>query len=195
KDGNWRFCVDYRALNSITIRDRFSIPTTNELLDDLSGASIYSKIYLRFIYHQSRVHPSYTHKTTFHTFDGHYEFLVIPFGLTNSPSTVQATMNDLLRPHLRRFVHVFFDDILIYSVNKYNQLMHLSTIFAPLQSNKFYAKLSKCTIGVDSVDYLGHIISSDGVKPDPDKIKAMVDCRPSPSLTTLHDNNKNGQQY
>ncbi|XP_058767801.1 uncharacterized protein LOC131641513 [Vicia villosa] len=185
KDGSWRFCVDYRALNAVTVRDRFPIPTIEELFDELGSATIFSKIDLRSGYHQIRVAKEDTHKTAFRTFDGHYEFLVMPFGLTNAPSSFQSAMNDLLRPYLRRFVLVFFDDILIYSTCLSDHVYHLKLILNLLCSNQFYAKLSKCTFAVPKVDNLGHIISGEGVTPDPTKIQAMLDWQRPRSLTSL----------
>ncbi|KAL0302716.1 UNVERIFIED_CONTAM: Retrovirus-related Pol polyprotein from transposon [Sesamum angustifolium] len=167
------------------LRDRFPIPTVDELLDELHGASVFSKIDLRAGYHQIRVAPADVHKTAFCTVDGHFDFLVMPFGLSSAPATFQAMMNSLFRPYLRHFVLVFFDDILIYSPTWNSHLTHLTTVLPVLQDNCFFAKLSKCLFGVTSMDYLGHVVSAAGVSADHDKLQVVAYWAPPVSFTSL----------
>ena len=174
KDGTCRFWVDYRALNAATIKDKFRIPTIDELLDELGGTTVFSKLDLRAGYHQFRLHSWDTYKTAFRRHGDHYEFLVMLFVLTNAPSTFQATMNKLFSHFLRKFVVIFFDDILIYSPTTAAHIYHLELVMETLLSYCFHVKLSKCLFFQDKIDYLGHVVTTCGVQADPQKIEAMT---------------------
>jgi len=174
KDQSWRFCVDYRQLNSITLKSKYPVPLIDELLDELGGASWFSKLDLRSGFHQILLQPGEEFKTAFQTHFGQFEFVVMPFGLTGAPGTFQEAMNSTLAPFLRKFVLVFFDDILIYSHSYADHLQHIKQVMELLQANHWKLKLSKCEFAKSNISYLGHVITGSGVTTDPEKVTAVT---------------------
>lgn len=180
KDGTWRMCIDYRELNKRTIKNKYPIPLIEDLFDELRGARWFTKLDLRAGYHQICMEPQDAYKTAFRTHEGHYEWLVMSFGLTNAPATFQGVMNHVFREHLRKFVLVFFDDILVYSPCMELHVEHLRCVFDILRTNSFFVKEKKCTFAAKQVDYLGHIIKGGVVQMDPKKIRDVMEW-PEPS--------------
>ncbi|GJX41034.1 putative reverse transcriptase domain-containing protein [Tanacetum coccineum] len=173
KGRSFRMCIDYRELNKLTVKNRYSLPKIDDLFDQLQGSSVYSKIDLRSGYHQLRVRDEDIPKTAFRTRYRHYEFQVMPFGLTNAPAVFMNLMNRVCKPYLDKFVIVFIDDILIYSHNKEEHADHLRIILELLKREKLYAKFSKCDFWINIVQFLGHVIDSQGIHVDPAKIEAV----------------------
>ena len=185
KDGSWRFCVDYRKLNDITVKNRFPMPLIDEILDELARTTYFTKLDMRPSYHQVRMKQEDEFKTAFKTHQGHYQFKVMPFVLTNAPATFQCIMNEILAPFLRKFVMVFLDDILIYSLDFETHIHHLTLVLDKLRENQLFMKASKCSFAQTKLEYLGHIISDKGVAIDPSKIEAMITWPVPTTVTAL----------
>ncbi|GJZ91450.1 putative reverse transcriptase domain-containing protein [Tanacetum coccineum] len=175
KDGSFRMCINYRELNKLTVKNRYPLPRIDDLFDQLQGSSVYSKIDLRSGYHQLRVQKEDIPKTAFRTRYGHYEFQVMPFGLTNAPAVFMDLMNRVCKPYLDKFVIVFINDILIYSKNQKEHEEHLKQILELLKKEELYAKFSKCEFWIPKVQFLGHVIDSEGIHVDPAKIESIKD--------------------
>jgi hypothetical protein len=167
----------------LSVKNMFPMPVIDELLDELAGAKIFSKLDLRAGYHQIRMRPEDEAKTVFKTHQGHYQFKVMSFGLCNAPATFQCVMDSVLASCLRRYVLVFKDDILVYSPSLELHLDHLATVLKLLRDAQLYVKTSKCSFACSSLEYLGHIVSADGVTTNPQKTQAMVNW-PVPTTVT-----------
>ncbi|KAD7117221.1 hypothetical protein E3N88_04489 [Mikania micrantha] len=166
-------CINYRKLNKVTIKNRYPLPQIDDLLDQLQGSSYYLKIDLRSSYHQLRIQEDDIPKTAFRTRYGHYEFLVIPFELTNAPAVFMDLMNRVCKPYLHKFVIMFIDDILIYSKNQEEHAEHLRLVLELLKNDRLYAKFSKCDFWIREVQFLGHVVNEKEIHVDPAKIEAI----------------------
>lgn len=158
----------------MTVISKYPVPIIDELLDELAGAKWFSKLDLRAGYHQIRLAPGEEFKTAFQTHSGHWEYMVMPFGLAGAPATFLGAMNSTLRPLLRKCVVVFFDDILVYNSNLPDHVCHLTAILELLRRDNWHAKLSKCSFGQQYIAYLGHVIDQHGVSSDPSKIAKVA---------------------
>jgi hypothetical protein len=176
-------CVDYRSLNDVTIKNKYPLPRTEDLFDQMRGARVFSKIDLMSGYHQMKIRPSDIPKTTFSTHYGLYEFTVMSFSLTNAPAYFMNLMNKVFMEYLDRIIVVFIDDILIYSKNDSDHEEHLRMVLQKLRDNRLYAKFTKCEFWLDEVPFLGHMISKGGISVDPAKVKEIVGWK-IPSLVT-----------
>ncbi|GJX84234.1 putative reverse transcriptase domain-containing protein [Tanacetum coccineum] len=185
KDGSFQMCIDYRELNKLTVKNRYPLPRLDDLFDQLQGSSVHSKIDLRSGYHQLRVREEDISKTAFRTRYGHYEFQVMPFGLTNAPAVFMDLMNRVCKPYLDKFVIVFIDDILIYSKNKEEHEEHLKQILELPKKEELYAKFSKCEFWIPKVQFLSHVIDSEGIYVDPAKIESIKDWTSPKSPTEI----------
>jgi hypothetical protein len=170
KSGEWRLCVDYRRLNAYTVKNKYPLPVIEELFEELFEAKWFTTLDLRSGFHKIMVHEDDQYKTAFQTHHGHFEYKVMPYGLTGAPATFQFVMNHILAPLLRKCVVVFIDDILIYSKSFDEHVQHVKMVFQLLQEHHFKVRLSKCTFAQQQLHYLGHFLSAKGVSTDPSKV-------------------------
>ncbi|KAL0561656.1 hypothetical protein IC582_002096 [Cucumis melo] len=167
-------CINYRELNKVTVKNKYPLPRIDDLFDQLQGAIVFSKIDLQSGYHQLRIKDSDILKTNFRSRYGHYEFIVMSFGLTNAPAVFMDLMNRVFWGFLDTFVIVFIDDILIYSKIEPEHEEHLRMVLETLRAYKLYSKFSKCEFWLKQVSFLGHVVSKASVSMDPAKIEAVT---------------------
>jgi hypothetical protein len=174
KDGTQRLCVDYHALNEVTVKNKYPLPRIDDLFDKLRGACVFSKIDLQSGYHQLKSRECDIWKTAFISRYGLYEYTVMSFGLTNALAYFMYLMNKVFMEYLDKFVMVFIDDILVYSRSEEEHEDHLRLVLKKLRDHRLYAKLSKCEFWLKHVAFLGHIISKGGISMDPSKVQDVL---------------------
>lgn len=175
KDGTLRLCVDYRGLNAITVKNRYPLPLISETLDRLAGAKIFTQLDLRDAYHRIRIRQGDEWKTAFRTRYGHYEYLVMPFGLVNAPATFQSYINRALAGLLDTCCVAYLDDIVIYSNSVEEHKQHVRQVLERLRQWRLYCKLSKCAFSVDTISFLGYVISPEGISMEEDRVATIKD--------------------
>jgi len=185
KDGTRRMCIDYRALNDVTIKNKYPLPRIEDLFDMLRGAIIFSKIDLRSGYHQIKIRKGDIPKTAFTSRYGLYEFLVMSFGLTNAPANFMYLMNKVFMEYLDKFVVVFIDDILVFSRSEEEHEEHLRLVMQKLREHQLYAKFSKCEFWLKEVSFLGHVITDGGIKVDPGKVSDVLKWEPPQNVPQI----------
>jgi clan AA aspartic protease (TIGR02281 family) len=173
KDGKLRMCIDYRALNKVTIKSNYPLPRIDDLFDRLAGAKYFSHIDLKSGYYQIQIADADVEKTACRTRYGSYEFLVMPFGLCNAPSTFTTLMNTIFREEMDDFVIVYIDDILVFSKTAEEHARHLEAVLKKLRNNRLYANGEKSVFAQLEIEFLGHVVTGDGIKPDMKKVKAI----------------------
>ena len=181
KNGQFRFCVDFRAVNQVTRKDSFPMPLVSDTLDAFSGTQYFTTLDMKSGYWQIELHPSARERTAFVTQNGVYEFLVMPFGLTNSGASFQRLMGHILRELEYRFALIYIDDVIIFSKSIEDHLVHLEEVFRRLREANVKLNPSKCSFVKQKVDYLGHVVTPDGVSPNPDKIRVVQEF-PTPPI-------------
>ncbi|MBW0540594.1 hypothetical protein O181_080309 [Austropuccinia psidii MF-1] len=169
KDGGLCLCVDYHKLNSVTRKNRYPFPPMNQLLNVFNGSTIFSKIDLNGAYNLLRIKEGDEHLTAFRTKYGSYEYLVMPFDLTNAPASFQNLVNYIFLDFLDMFAVVYLDDIMVFFSSEEEHVKHVASVLQRLRDNNLFAKASKCVFHASSVEYLGYVVSSDGLKMDSSK--------------------------
>ena len=169
----------------MTVKNKYPLPLIDDLFDQLTGTKVFSKIDLRSGYHQLKVREEDAPKTAFKTRYGHYEFVVMSFGLTNAPAAFMDLMNRVFEGYLDKFIIVFIDDILIYSGSHEEHTEHLALVLKRLKDKQLYAKFKKCEFWLDKIVFLGHIVSKEGIMVDPVKIEAVLQLLQPKNVTEI----------
>jgi hypothetical protein len=185
KDDTQRLCMNYRALNEVTVKNKYPLPRIDDLFDQLCGACVFSKINLRSGYHQLKVHECDILKTAFVSRYGLHEFTVMSFGLTNASTYFMYMMNKIFMEYLDKFVVVFINDILVYSRSEEEHEGHLHLVLLKLQDHKLYAKLSKCEFWLKQVAFLGHVMLKGGISVDPSKVQDVLSWKAPTSVSDI----------